>query len=296
MSAAEAEPPQPSERGLSDLPDIADAVLPQSVGMVVLDLDGTCIDLQRQLHPRIEAAVRAASERVPVVIATGRMYRSALPWAERLGVTAPLICYQGALVQRQPENGTPGAVLFSNPLRPAVARTVIAVDRANGWHRQLFADDRCLCEEDRPESQLYASIAGIEVELVDDLDAEARGGVVKMVTVIEDPAEVRRCQTLMELTLGEEARVTRSLPQYVEVTSPTASKAQAIRRLRTTLEVEGAVVAVGDAPNDADMLHAADLGVAVRTADDELAAHADCTCAPPQEGGVADVLAALGLA
>jgi hydroxymethylpyrimidine pyrophosphatase-like HAD family hydrolase len=36
--------------------------------------------------------------------------------------------------------------------------------------------------------------------------------------------------------------------------------------------------------------------VAVRGALDEVLRHADCTCPPPQEAGVADVLTALGLA
>ena len=60
-------------------PPLALAVLPERVEMVVLDLDGTCLDFHQQLHPRIEAAVRQAGERVPVAIASGRMYRSVLP-------------------------------------------------------------------------------------------------------------------------------------------------------------------------------------------------------------------------
>jgi Cof subfamily protein (haloacid dehalogenase superfamily) len=279
------------------LSDVRDVVAPDAVGMVVLDLDGTCLDLDQQLHPRIAEAVRAASARVPVVIATGRMYRSAVPWARRLGVTAPVICYQGAFCADLPDEGAVrGTVHWDERLRGAAVQAVITVARTNGWHRQVFRDDHCLCEEDRPEANLYAKIAGVEFELVSDLYTTAMRGGTKTICVIDDSAEVRRCRTLLELTLGEEATVTRSLPQFVEVTNPKGTKALAVSRLRALLGIEGAVVAVGDAPNDAGLLDAADLGVAVRSDDHELLPHAQATCAPPQDGGVADVLESLGLA
>ena len=77
--------------------------------VVVIDLDGTTIDYRQQLHPRVRDAVRAVAAHVPVIVATGRMYRSSLPWAVELGVHEPLVCYQGALVREMPQDdGSPG--------------------------------------------------------------------------------------------------------------------------------------------------------------------------------------------
>ena len=56
------------------------------------------------------------------------------------------------------------------------------------------------------------------------------------------------------------------------------------------------MVAVGDAPNDVDMLEAVGFGVAVEGALEEVLGAADATCPPPDRAGVADLLAALGLA
>ncbi|MGI8846903.1 MAG: HAD-IIB family hydrolase [Candidatus Dormibacteria bacterium] len=287
-------------RSLPGLPDIVDAVLPDTVGMLVLDLDGTCLDHRQQLHPRIAAAVREAAAQVPVVIATGRMYRSALPWARKLGISSPLLCYQGAWAEEVgPGGANHGRVLFRDELPVSVARSALAVARRNGWHRIAFHDDRAFVEQARVEGEIYSRISGVDLEQCDDLNLEVRDGSTKMVCVIEDPAEVRRCRSLLESTLGETANVTRSLPQYIEVTSPSATKARALDRLRLELAVRGPVVAVGDAPNDASMLEAADVAVAVRVrggeADAELAGHADCTCAPPEDAGVADLLRQLGL-
>jgi hydroxymethylpyrimidine pyrophosphatase-like HAD family hydrolase len=91
--------------------------------------------------------------------------------------------------------------------------------------------------------------------------------------------------------------VTPSLPQFIEVASPRTGKGPAVRRLAEGLGVDLSwAVAIGDAPNDVDMLEAVGFGIAVEGALPEVLGHAACTCPPPEEGGVADVLVALGLA
>jgi hypothetical protein len=270
--------------------------------MVVLDLDGTCLDLHQQLHPRIEAAVRQAGERVPVVIASGRMYRSVLPWARCLGVRAPLICYQGALVRAMPdpdpgEGLAYGRLIATEILDAATAQMAITVAREHGWHRQAYVDDNLLCEEDRSEAHLYAHVGAVPIQFVDDLAAAVGGGTVKVVCVVLDPDEAVRCRLALTETLGTRARVTPSLSQFIEVASPRAGKGQAVRRVAGDLGVElSRAVAIGDAPNDVDMLEAVGFGVAVEGALEEVLRGAVCTCPPPEEAGVADVLTALGLA
>jgi Cof subfamily protein (haloacid dehalogenase superfamily) len=270
--------------------------------MVVLDLDGTCLDFHQQLHPRVEAAVRQAGERVPVAIATGRMYRSALPWARRLGVRAPLICYQGALVEAMPdpdpgEGLAYGRLISTETLDTAAAQLAIAVAREHGWHRQAYVDDNLLCEEDRAEARLYAHVGAVPIEFVDDLALAVAGGTLKIVIVILDRDEALRCRVAMTDALGARAWVTPSYPQFIEIASPRAGKGPAVRRLAADLGVDLArTVAIGDAPNDVDMLEAVGFGVAVEGALPEVLDPAACTCPPPGEAGVADVLIALGLA
>jgi len=287
--------------GRPNPPPLASASLPERVDLVALDLDGTCLDMKQRLHPRIQAAVRAAGRRVPVVIASGRMYRSAQPWARRMGVRAPLICYQGALIQAMPdpdpgEGLQYGPVIDIEPLDPVSARIAIAVAREHGWHRQVYADDRLVCEEDRSEAHLYAQISGVEIGFVPDLDPVVADGTVKVVCVVVSQPEAVRCRAALTEALGERARVLPSIPEFIEVNSPRAGKAAALRRLCDHLGVDIAhAVAIGDAPNDGDMLDAVGFGVAVEGGLDEILRHADCTCAPPERAGVADVLAALGL-
>ena len=55
-------------------------------------------------------------------------------------------------------------------------------------------------------------------------------------------------------------------------------------------------LAIGDAPNDVEMLDAAGYAVAISSSRPEVLGVADATCAPPQDAGVADVLEVFGLA
>lgn len=265
--------------------------------VVILDLDGTTIDYRQELLPRVRDAVHAAGARMPVVVATGRMYRSALFWAEELGVLEPLICYQGAMVREMPhQDGSRGHTIFEQPLRAAPATRALHIAREQDWHFQAYQNDELLCERDRPEARLYSHISGVQFRVVPNLEPVLEHGTTKAACVIEDPAEVDRATALMARELAGSARITRSNPEFVEILDPAVSKGTACEivceRLGFTL---ADAVAIGDAPNDIEMLSGAGYAVAIASSRPEVLAVADATCALPEEGGVADVLEALGL-
>ncbi|MFI5284733.1 MAG: HAD family hydrolase [Candidatus Dormibacteria bacterium] len=273
---------------------LAGAFVPR---VVVLDLDGTTLDYRQRLHPRIRESVRAVAARLPVIVATGRMYRSSVPWAHELGVSEPLVCYQGALVREMPRNdGSAGQTIYEQPLGPAPARRALHIAREEDWHFQAYQHDALLCEQDRPEAWLYSRISGVQFRLVPDLEPLLEHGTTKAACVIEDLTEVDRAIGVMTRELAEHARVTRSNPEFVEILDPGVSKASACeivcRRLGVTL---ADALAIGDAPNDIELLTAAGYGVAIASSRPEVLAAADATCAVPEEGGVADVLEAFGL-
>ena len=107
--------------------------------LVVLDLDMTIIDRNLAIPPRtrqVVADLRTAG--VKVMIATGRMFCSARPFALQLGLhDMPLIAYNGALVK----DVASGATLYHRPLDLSVAK---AVARGGEWgvHWQAYLDDR----------------------------------------------------------------------------------------------------------------------------------------------------------
>ena len=284
---------------MSELPEIRSYAEGTAVRVraAVLDLDGTCLDETQQLHPRVRDAVSAAAAHVPVIIATGRMYISALPWARLLGAREPLVCYEGAVIRALPDDGsTTGAVIREVALGSAAAIRALHVARAHGWHYQVYVDEQILCESMRPEAEHYARVSGVPVTVVGDLESRLSRGTPKAVCVILDPTEIDSCMSTLRAQLDGSARVTQSRTEYVEVVDAQVNKAAACAFVCERLGIAmSEVVAVGDAPNDIELLEAAGVAVAVVDAHPEVLAYADAVCAGPSHGGVADVLEALRL-
>ncbi len=76
--------------------------------------------------PTLVAAVAAAEAAgITPIIATGRMFGSARPYALQLGITAPVICYQGALIA----DPVTGEWLRHQPIDVPIALDVIGADQ-----------------------------------------------------------------------------------------------------------------------------------------------------------------------
>ncbi len=67
------------------------------IKLIALDLDGTVVDGRLNIAPRIlDILKRVQTEtEIKLVIATGRMFPSTLPFVRRLDVGGPVITYQG---------------------------------------------------------------------------------------------------------------------------------------------------------------------------------------------------------
>ena len=275
--------------------------------LIALDLDGTVLGrgpdgtpmLDARNRDAIHAAVDAGHH---IVIATGRTCRSALPWVSELRIVAPMITYGGAVIRRPPHHGSPdgedplGAVLFSASLGARHAARVVAIARKHDWQVLLEVDDD-VYSEPRATGPLVKITAGqVQITFVESVDDLLNDAVHRVVCVVQDPVAAAQCERLLRAEFAGSAAVTRSLPTYIEVTSATATKGQALTRLCAMLGVAMPdVIAVGDEGNDIDLLTTAGFGIAVAGSPPELLAVADATCRPPDEGGIAAVLARLNM-
>src|SRR5438477_594224 len=126
----------------------------------------TILGLHLELGPRdVEAVHRLVGAGVAVIACTGRPFPGALPWVERLGLAGPIICYQGAQVRN-----LDGTVLLEHGIAHQTAMEVIRFARKRNLHVQAYREDQLIVEHDREEAQLYATHAGMQVHVVEDLD------------------------------------------------------------------------------------------------------------------------------
>jgi Cof subfamily protein (haloacid dehalogenase superfamily) len=267
------------------------------IRLLASDLDGTLVDEDLVIRPRVAAAVAAAlAQGVVVVIATGRMYRSTLRFARALDLRAPLICYQGAYIRELPDgDAAPAAPMRHVTLAADVARDAIHWARENGMDPHVNMDDRLVMERGDEGGADYERLSGIEAEFVPDLIGAVRRPVTKVLAV-GPPGVPERSLASGRAAFADRAEVTVSHPEYLEFTAPGVTKGQALRWLARRLGIPlAATMAVGDQYNDLEMLAAAGHGVAMAGAPAEVRDAARYITSSVAEDGVARAVEALVL-
>lgn len=258
------------------------------IRLLAIDLDGTLVNDRLEIDPRDLAAVRAATAAgVHVVIATGRMFRSSLPYAQQLGLTGPIINYQGAVVRDIASK----EVLYRCELTLPMQRRVLEYAEPRDWHVNVYVDEQVYTARARPEADLYERISMVPYEVVGPLSSWVRQESTKMVLVDLDPDDVPARMAELTTWMDGVATVTKSLAWFIEVINPEVSKARAVAMVAARLGVSQAdVCGIGDNKNDAEMIGWAGFGVAMGTAPEDVRRLARYVTGAPEEAGVAQVI------
>jgi len=98
--------------------------LPDSIKLLVIDIDGTLLNTEGRIGARTLAAVRAAQEAgIVVTLATARRYSNTVQIARELELESPLIVYDGALIVSYPDE----KILHTYPLQADIAQQAVEV-------------------------------------------------------------------------------------------------------------------------------------------------------------------------
>lgn len=258
--------------------------------LLAVDLDGTLLTPDLDLDPRdVEALARAERAGITVVACTGRPFPGALPWVRRLGLSGPMICYQGAQVRT-----LAGEMLLDQGVPHGLAIEVVRFCRERDLHVQAYRHDQLIVERDRPEAHAYAEHAGMEIHVVPDLEVAIGATTPKLVVVAASPVIEGLLPEARSRWAGR-LEVATSMPTYLELTREGADKRRALEFLCGRLGVaHGETVAVGDGRNDQPMLGWAARAYAVEGAPPEVLASAEGrTVGRPGTGGIAALVADL---
>jgi Cof subfamily protein (haloacid dehalogenase superfamily) len=269
------------------------------IELIALDIDGTLIADDLVIGPDTRAAVRAALERgVPVSIITGRMVSSAMRFANELGLSAPVVGYQGGLIRAMPDPGSDrlGRLLYHRPISAEAAREIVVWTREHGLDPHINHLERFVLRRDDPNADDYSAFMGARAELVADLPGSIVHPVTKVLAVGEPPLPTELAPIARARFVGA-ADVTISHPKFLEFVAPGVSKGKAVRWLARRFKVPlGAALAIGDQWNDLEMLAEVGHGAAMPTAPVEVQAIARYLAPSVAEEGVARMIEALVLA
>jgi Cof subfamily protein (haloacid dehalogenase superfamily) len=256
--------------------------------LIAIDLDGTLVEPRRPVRPAALAAVkRALRAGVKITLVTGRMVVAAKPLADAIGLDGPIVCYQGAVIA----DARSGRIERETPLPNAVAVRVYDVAKAHGLHVQFYRDDKFYVEAYNRYAQLYARTAGTEPVVVPSLPEAFAGHDSTKVNIVTDPERTPAVFDLMQRTVGSDAYVTRSNPEFVEMLSPQVDKGKALHEIAHRLGIPlERVAAIGDSYNDLPLLRAAAFRIAMGSAPAELKAEANAVVGDVEHDGVAEAI------
>ncbi len=257
----------------------------QPIKLIALDLDGTLLQSDGTVSARTIQAVQAARARgVAVAIATGRMYATAAPYGKMLGLgDIPMLLYAGGLIQTAESK----KILFEQAIDPSDAAALLALAKAQGWQMQTYIDDVLRVAVYERWIQDYEAITHCRAVVCGDAFYTPQGKPNKLLSRGEHDELVRRRQLIEEAMPGR-FTILFSDPTFLEIMPLGVNKGTGLHRLGELFHVSaGEIMAVGDSPNDLDMLEAAGFSVAMGNAPAQIKAAADVVTAGNDEDGVA---------
>jgi len=251
--------------------------------LVALDVDGTLLSRDGELDADLRAAVqRVVAAGIPVVLATGRTFRTTITVATDLGLPAGFAVTQNGAVSvsydpAQPEQYEEFGRQVFDPapvvqavlgLRPGLA---IGVDRPDGyWVNRPF-----------PAGDLSGAVS---VHALEDLLSEP---VTRVIVRDEDGTEEEIEHLAQQLGMHDITYYV-GYSAWLDINPRGVSKAAGLGEVCRLIGVHpGYVLAIGDGRNDIEMLQFAGRGVAVGDAPPEVQAAADAVTGRYDEQGTA---------
>jgi len=253
--------------------------------LIALDVDGTLLNDDHELTPRVRAAVRAAAEAgAEIVLCTGRGSTSALPVLGELGLRGTMITHNGASV-------------VDSETREVLHDTVISHELASRYTD--YCRERGIHFDMNTAFDLYVDNVGEEAEAMyrnlraRPIRREYEEGMPERLVKLS----VFAARDVMDgvekdwNTWGGALQSIRSGDYFIDVQHPDASKGRALERLAALRGIaREQVLAMGNYYNDTGMLAFAGRGVAMANSPDEVKAIADEIALSNNEDGVAAVL------
>jgi Cof subfamily protein (haloacid dehalogenase superfamily) len=264
------------------------------IRLVVSDVDGTLLDPAGVVsRGTLEALGGLRHAGVMFALATSRRWTGTVPLAQQLGLAAPLILYDGALIREYPS----GEMLGADALDPASAQLAAEALAAHGLQPiAQYCDSRgeylrVAESATHPEwteeylERFASQTRRVRLDLLSDQDV----GPLRLVAFGPISVLRRAAVALAHLHVGRQLLLAGSYGlAELTIFSRSASKGAALARI---VEYYGMsleeTLAVGDGLNDISMLRAAGLGVAMGHAPRRVRAAAHAVTASNEEDGLA---------
>ncbi|MFC5700396.1 Cof-type HAD-IIB family hydrolase [Cohnella faecalis] len=250
--------------------------------IIALDIDGTLLNDDHKLTPRVIAAVRSAAEQgAEIVLCTGRGSSSALPVLNELGMQGTMITHNGSSIV----DSATRSVIYEMAIEPELANRYQSYLRERQIHFDMNTSFE-LYVDSLPEdiAAMYERFHVLPV--VRSPEDALPAGTVKLSVYAPSSVldELERDWT----DWAHDLQTIRSGDFFIDIQHPHATKGKALERLAAMRGVaRERILAIGNYYNDIGMLSFAGFGIAMDNSPAEVKAEADEATASNNEDGVA---------
>lgn len=255
------------------------------IKLLALDLDGTTLNSYGEIPDANRQAIRAAEERgVLVTIATGRRFRDAQPVGIDLGLNAPLITHNGALIKYAESEETVVCSLLSTATSLEVVRVgkdfggdaLVSIDphgQGTLLYDRVSEDNLPLKKYLRWSEDLHGGEAGrLGVEHVESLEHVIPENEIVHISFSGTCEAMSAMMSVLGRELGNTVTLLPTIyPQWdftlIDILPPDASKGHGVAELAAINRLtSNNVMVIGDNFNDLEMLEYAGTAVVMGNA------------------------------
>lgn len=257
--------------------------------LLVLDVDGTLLNNDKQISPRTLAALLKVQQMgVHIVLASGRPTYGILPLAKTLELGhygGYILSYNGAQII----DARNGEVLFEKRINPEMLPYLEKKALKNDFSLFTYTEDRLVTNRQENE-HIRREAALNNMKLIEEPEFSIAVDFFpcKCMLVSDDEQALVGLEEHWKKRLSGVLDVFRSEPYFLEVVPCGVDKANTLGLLLTMLGVDAEeVIAIGDGVCDYSMIQMAGLGIAMGNAADSVKVCADVVTASNEEDGVA---------
>ncbi len=222
--------------------------------LIAIDIDGTLLNDDKEVSRENREAIRRAEKKgIYVILATGRMYRSAKKLGHLFTTELPFISYNGGLIREFND----GKILMQKDMPKEFARPVFTKLKEYGLSINFYINDHLFGDEGNKNIKGYAEYIEVPYTImkdeeifkhIDEMD------IMKMVAM-GDEKDIDIFLAKEKEIFNESLHLVKSLPFMLEIANKEVNKGNALAKLGEILGIkQNEMMAIGDNMNDEEML------------------------------------------
>jgi Cof subfamily protein (haloacid dehalogenase superfamily) len=261
-----------------------------AVRLFAIDVDGTLLDSSHRLKKVVRDAVcRLSASGVQVVLATARGPQAVRDIVRQFDFSPWLIGFSGAWIGELDAGSLQPKNVRSDERIPAVeAGSILATAISHNVEPNVFTPDSWRVRAMTDQILEECAIVNLRPTQTSELmTMEERPSKIMLISRLDQVAALKQ----IEESVRAIATAAFSKSNYLEILAAGVNKAKALARLAGALGLElSEVAAIGDAPNDLEMLSEVGFAIAMGNASDRVKSVADLVVGSNDNAGVVEAV------